>query len=289
MRQMVCVMAGALLLCLPLTGRAAESPKTLKVFILSGQSNAGGAGNGDELPEAMKQTDPEVLQYVKQGKKVAPLAPYPRVEEKFGIKSQAFGPELAFGKEIKKAWPQETILIVKQSEGACSIIAWDKNWQREGWKEDLKAADNENKKPQYDNLMSFIHEGVALAKEQTGIGQVEYCGMLWVQSERDNGTTYTAHMYEANLKGLIANVRQDLGVPNLPFLFADANGAGSREPGSLTGLISEGMRRVEKDVPITRLIPISDLPKNGGVHYNTQGQLILGKRFADALLEMRRK
>jgi hypothetical protein len=263
---------------------AQAPPKTMKVFILAGQSNAGGAGNGDELPEDLRKTDLEVVLFAKGQKDILrPLAPYKRVKEEFGIKGTAFGPELTFAKEIKKACPADVICIIKQAIGRCSIIAWDKNWRRENWKADLKLADNEDKHPNYDALMSMIKEGVGQAREQFHTDKVELCGMLWVQSERDDTCREIAEKYEANLRALIKNVREDLKAPDLPFLFADANVARFED------IIKGGMQRIVKEVPNTRCIPVADLPCNGAVHYNTEGQIKLGRRFAEAWLQMTRK
>jgi hypothetical protein len=49
------------------------------------------------------------------------------------------------------------------------------------------------------------------------------------------------------------------------------------------------MQKVVKEVPNTRCIPVADLPRNGVVHYNTEGQITLGRRFAEAYLKMVRK
>jgi hypothetical protein len=53
--------------------------------------------------------------------------------------------------------------------------------------------------------------------------------------------------------------------------------------------IKGGMQRIVKEVPNTQCIPVADLPRNGGVHYNTEGQIRLGRRFAEAYLKMVRK
>jgi len=280
----LCVVAG--LACASARGagvatRPAADGKLIRVFILAGQSNAGGAGNGEELPAALKVTDAEVVLYGRGQKgELRPLAPYPRVKEKFGIDGTAFGPELVFAKEMKRAFPGDVICVVKQSVGNCSIVAWDKDWRRADWKADLAAARNEQKEPNYDALLAAVAEGVRQSKEMFHSDRVEYGAMLWVQSERDDTSERVARMYEANLRGLIANVRADLKEPGLPFLFADAN---VRRFGDV---IRAGMRRVAAEAPGVRCVSIEGLGRNG-VHYDTAGQLELGKRFAAAYLAAR--
>jgi hypothetical protein len=42
-----------------------------------------------------------------------------------------FGPEIAFGHEMAKAWPNETIGIIKFSTGGTSLLAWKPDWSKE--------------------------------------------------------------------------------------------------------------------------------------------------------------
>jgi hypothetical protein len=257
----------------------AAGPMPVKLFILSGQSNAGGKGVGSELPEAMRQGRPDVLLIGKGARELTPLKPYPR--RGFGTDNSAFGPEMAFAHAMKAAYPGHIIVIAKHTEGACSIIAWDKDWHREGWKRDLALVANEKKEPQYPQVLELAERArKALAAEPGRYGPVEIAGMLWVQSERDDNSAATAAMYEKNLRALIANLRQDLGAAGMPFVFADVNGRSNTE------VIRAGMQRVVAEVDRTAMVPIAGLSRADGVHYDTQGQLELGRRLAEAYLSI---
>lgn len=256
----------------------AGEKKTARLFILSGQSNAGGAGVGSELPAELKKLDPEVLMCGRHVRGLQPLQPYRR--RGFGADNTAFGAELVFAKRMKEAYPDEIICVVKQTKGGCSIIAWDMDWRREAWTADLKLADNVQKGAQYPLLMEKIREAVAALKASQQVGHVEYGGFLWIQSERDDHHPRTAAMYEANLRKLIANVRADLDSPDLPFLFADANVR--RNP----KVMRDGMKRIAAETPRTAVVSIQGLTKRDAVHYDTRGQITLGGRFADAYLEI---
>jgi hypothetical protein len=252
--------------------------KTARLFILSGQSNAGGAGTGSELPPDLRKTDEEVLMFGRHVRGLRPLAPYRR--NGFGTDNTAFGAELVFGRQMKEAFPDDVICIAKQTTGACSIIAWDKDWQRQGWLDDLKLVDNVNKGAQYPLLMETIRGAVEAMKARGGIGRVEYAAMIWIQSERDDHHPRAAETYEQNLRKLIDNVRADLHAPELPFLFADANVHRHAE------LMRAGMRRIAKEVPQTAVVSIVGLSKRGAVHYDTQGQIELGRRFGEEYLRL---
>jgi hypothetical protein len=249
-----------------------------RLFILSGQSNAGGAGIGSELPEDLRKNDDRLLMFGRHVRGLQPLAPYRR--RGFGDDDTAFGAELVFGHRIRKAFPNDVICVAKQTTGGCSIIAWDKDWKRKEWLDELKLVDNVQKGAQYPLLMETIRGAVEALKTRDDVGRVEYSGMIWIQSERDDHHPRAAEMYEQNLRKLIANVRADLHAPDLPFLFADANVRRHREA------MQAGMRRIAREVPRTAVVSIEGLSKRGAVHYDTQGQIELGRRFADEYLRV---
>lgn len=143
----------------------------------------------------------------------------------------------------------------------------------------MRQVGNEQKGPQYDRLIQTVRDAVAALKEK-GIERIDHAGMLWVQSERDDEAEAAARAYGKNLAALIANVRRDLDAPEMPFLFVDAN---VRRWGDV---IRAGMRRVVDEVPRAAIIRNDDLPKVDAAHYNTEGQIMLGARFAEAYLEM---
>lgn len=280
---------GAVALCLWFAGASAwgleqaaspaAPPKPVLLFILSGQSNAGGKGIGDELPAEYRKTDPDLLTIGRRAKGLVPIAPYHR--EGFGSDNTAFGCETSFAHEIKRAFPGDVVVIAKQTEGGCTIVAWDKHWQRPDWKSDLALANNVKKPAQYPRLMAVVKEAREAIAADPKLGPVTLAGMLWVQGERDDHSPQTAALYEKNLRALIANVRGDLGAPRMPFLFADINGHRN------VATIHAGMQRIVRDVPRTAMVPVKDLSReHGGVHYNAAGQVELGRRFAAAYLKL---
>ena len=62
-----------------------------------------------------------------------PLRPFKKAtkrQRKLGLKEYSFGPEIAFAHEMAKAWPKETIGIIKFAIGGTSILAWKPNWTK---------------------------------------------------------------------------------------------------------------------------------------------------------------
>ena len=257
---------------------AATETKDVKLFILSGQSNARGAGNGDELKEEYKTTNPEILVFEKG--RWREMSPYPRVSERINIEKEAFGAELSFAYEMKKRYPDYIIAVSKVAvSGGTSIVAWDKDNEREDWISDLKEVDNENKAQLklYNKLLKEVHESIDLLKENENVNKIELSGMLWLQTERDGKQLETIHKYPARLYSFINNLRNDLNVPELPFFMMDTH--------IDKGLLEEYqsvLQKAQKKVFNMRIIKSKDLPTYEGVHFNSEGMMELGKRFAQS-------
>lgn len=248
--------------------------KDVKLFILSGQSNAEGAGNGSLLPQEYLITDKEVL-LLERGS-WRPMSPYKRKVEKFGIKETAFGAELAFAFEMKKRYPNHIIAIAKVAvSGGTSIVAWDKNNKRTDWIVDLKEVDNEEKSSLflYNKLIADTQKGIELLKKRTDVDNVEVCGFLWLQTERDGKKLETINKYEPRLTAFINNIREDLNHPELPFFIMDAH----MTKRSTLKAQQDMLRRVAKKDDRLIIIKCDDLSTHEGIHFNTEGALELGK------------
>ncbi len=255
--------------------------KDVKLFILSGQSNAAGAGNGDLLPDKYKLKNNEILLF--QGNKWHKMAPYKRTAEKFNIDSIAFGAELSFAYELKDRYPNHIIAISKVAiRGGTSIVAWDKDNERDDWIEDLKEVGNENKAKfkLYDQLISDTKKSIELLREREDVDEINLSGMLWLQTERDGHKLATIRKYEPRLIDFIYNIRTDLDVPELPFFVMDAHIV--RRP--YLEQQQAMLRRVSDKINNVHIIKCEDLPTHEGVHFNTKGQIELGKLFAHSYI-----
>ncbi len=92
------------------TTEAANKP--IKAFICAGQSNMVGWGDSTKLPDEFRQGNDRVLMF--EGGKWQPLRPHDpanRGQRRVGLTEFHFGPEIAFGHEMAKAWSEETIGI----------------------------------------------------------------------------------------------------------------------------------------------------------------------------------
>ena len=251
--------------------------KKLKVFILSGQSNMVGQGLSAELPDALKRPDERVLMF-EEGR-WQPLRPL-RV---------TFGPEIAFAHALAKAWPEETIGVVKQAVGGTGILAWSPTWTKE--KADLTG---DGKKG---NLWKALCDKVRRAREAA---DCEILGFVWQQGGKDMSKIETGKQYLAHLRELIEGLRKETGVADLPLVLGSYRLPGVPDdlsnidpaafevmgrPGA--GYVLQAQFDAQEELAPAKMLPLRGLerhPKN--VHYNTKGQLELGKLFAEGYLEL---
>lgn len=260
-----------LLLTLPCT--AGES--SLKIFILAGQSNMAGNGVPAELPLEYQKHPDNVLMPIpprdRQGRErtdLVPFAPFP----------ERFGPEVGFAHAMSKAWPDAKIVLIKKAIGGTSALAWAPDWTRE------RAAITENDRggPLYQNLMTYQVQPIL---ERYG-EDAEIVGVLWAQGGRDGRYERAAAEYEQNLTKIIKAFRTDLKQPDLPFVLAHTVDAPKRGFPYIDK-VRAAQQRITESVPRTALVPIEGLSrKRDRVHFDTAGQLELGRRFAAAYLKL---
>lgn len=258
----------------------AQQKKKVKLFILSGQANGQGLGNGDFLSSEEAILNPEILQF-RRGKWET-MAPYKRTAKKFKIDKTAFGAELFFSKKLKEKYPNHIIAIAKVAlVGGASIVSWDKDNTRKDWIVDLKEVNNKENAPKklYDALISEVEKSIHLLEKRENVSSIELAGMLWLQTERDGKTKATIDKYESRLISFIKNVRNDLNKPELPFFIMDAH---VKRP--YLKRQQDMLRRVSHYMKKTKIVQSDDLSTYEGLHFDTEGMTALGKRFAQAYI-----
>lgn len=184
-----------LLLLLPAAAAAVSLPPSNKVvFILGGQSNMAGRGgvvgshwDGMVPPECAP--NPSILR----------LSPQLRWEEAHeplhnGIDSNrtcGVGPGMSFANALLRSGQFPVIGLVPCAVGGTAIREWARGERL------------------YDQM-------VRRARAAAECGEIE--AVLWYQGESDAESDAATAAYAGNLETLIANVREDLGMPQLPFI-----------------------------------------------------------------------
>jgi len=270
----------------------ANSKKKIKVFILSGQSNMVGWGNSMELPDNLRYGTENVLMF--EDGKWQKLKPYKTTNEKqrerYAMTEFSFGPEISFATEISKAYPNETIGIIKSATGGTGILAWSPSWTKE-------QADRSNDGNKGDLYIVLIDKVKAAQKS----ANIEIVGFLWQQGGKDMTKLSLAKEYFDNLNAMIAGIRGDLDLPDLPvFIACSVSEKALKNLDKAQKAQLEKMQKVrpgieyvirarfkaEEKIPNVKVVVTPDLekhPKN--IHYNTNGQLALGKLYAEAFIE----
>jgi hypothetical protein len=253
---------------------AAVEQHPLKVFLVAGQSNIMGFGaRAGELPAEVRQPR-DVLVY--QDGAWVPL-------EAKTFKNGC-GPEFTFGQVMAKYFgaPVGVIKVVKPLEAGQFAASLAKGW-----------APDDPKGPLYTTLIQLVKEA---GKDRPII----VVGMLWDQGSADQMAEFKEPAYQKHLTRLIQRIRQDVGVPLLPFVCGQENDhRGNEAHNPHIDLIRKAQAAI--DLPNYRWFNQDDLPRvdntppaHGEIpdyqkhndHYTTPGQVESGKRYAQVMIDL---
>lgn len=267
---------------------ASAADKPIKAFICAGQSNMVGWGDSTKLPDDLRKGNDRVLMF--EDGKWQPLRPHQPAnggQRRAGLTEFSFGPEIAFANELAKAWPDETIGIIKFAIGGTSLLAWKPDWS----KEDADRVGQGRLGSLYKRLMAKVEA----AKQSRDI---EIVGFLWLQGGGDMKKVDVAREYLDNLKSLVTAVRKATGVADLPFIYGSPRNG--EVPDDLSNLVPEvrigryvaaewvlkAQFDAQEAITNSKMAILRDIEKHPqNVHYNTAGQLEVGKLFAEAFLD----
>lgn len=240
------------------TGTLTPCHATHRVFLLGGQSNMVGQGINAELVPPYNDTQNDVNYW--NGAWV-PLA------TGFGWHSYEFGPEVAFGRAIKDALPDDTIYLVKYAANGTALY--------NDWSPTTGA--------QYIGFMDTVNS--ALTDLETNGINYEISGMLWMQGESD-ALEGEASSYETNLLNFITVMRAAFSTPEMPFIIArvrDYYGGGGTPP-TQADLVRAAQVTVAESTSYVSWFDTDAYQMVNSGHYGTQGQLDMGNDFATANL-----
>jgi hypothetical protein len=238
----------------------------VKVFLLAGQSNMVGFGDSAGLSAPYNAVQNNVNFWSNGTNSWVPLQP--------GVTRTGdplyFGPEVSFGRTIKNLNPNDSIYLVKYAMGSTNLAV---NWNPNGTGAN------------YNTFKTVVSNAL---KKLTNAGlSPTIAGMAWMQGEADVTDTYAPH-YADNLTNFIDAVRNDFSTPDMPFVL---------------GRISQHYWGPPADQDLVRLAQSTVPGQMDGVswvntddlglwtsgtwagHFNTQGQIDLGVRFANAIPE----
>jgi Carbohydrate esterase, sialic acid-specific acetylesterase len=184
-----------------------------------------------------------------------------------------FGPELMLGHARAAAGHRPTSLVKVARGGSTLFTDW------------LSPSSGGEVGADYVLLQERI---ASFAKSPAGVHPAcaaEEChwgAFIWFQGENDSFEQSHAATYESNLRNLLADVRAEVGDPELPVIIVQT---GSWAQSLYFGRqVAEAQQRIDYEDANAELVVTDDL--SGFYHYDPAAQLIIGKRIADVLETM---
>lgn len=229
-----------------------------RVFLLGGQSNMAGSGIYAELEEPYNEPPAGVKAWHKgQWRDLGPgLSAHP----------EKFGPEIAFGHAMRKAYPDDDIYMIKLAAGGTSLFH---SWSIEGG-------------PMYKRFLVTVKA----ATKNLDHAEITYTidGMLWMQGETDAQKGKGAD-YKANLTGFINRIREVFEVKDMPFVLGRIIKHFDTPEGD-NALVRAAQESMAKDMKNVAWFDTDDYEMHNAGHYNAKGLVRMGNDFAKGLLEV---
>jgi hypothetical protein len=237
------------------TMTAAANKQNVWVFILAGQSNMAGRGivePKDTIP------DKRILTINKSGQLIVAKEPLHWYEPTLTGLDCGY----SFGKTIIKNVPADvSVLIIPVAIGGSSISLW----LGDSFYRNVKL---------YSNFLSKVE----MAKQ---FGVIK--GILWHQGESD-ANEKGIPLYKERLATLFTKFRADVGNNSLPILLGEL-GSFSKTPEQFKS-INKTIHEYSLQDKNTTVISTGDLKDKGdSLHFNSKGQRMMGRRFAEAYLK----
>ena len=235
------------------------NPKTEKwVFILAGQSNMAGRG----IVGVEDSTTVEGIYTLNKDLQLE-LAKEPL--HFYEPKLKGVGPGFAFAKELKQNIPNNVeIILIPCALGGSSIDQW---------------------------IGDSLHRGVHLYSNfKTRLDTIQKIGtvkaILWLQGESD-ANPQNLPAYKMKLEDLLKRFRKDAKNNTLSILVGELGRYSEPESRNqdwkaLNNIINEVAKK-DKNIYVISSKGLTSNPDH--VHYNSESQRVLGKRFAQKYLE----
>lgn len=181
-----------------------------------------------------------------------PLNRFSNIRKSLSI--QKLGPGYSFAKTLSSRLSGHTIYLVVNAHGGSSIDEWQKGGKY------------------YDGSLKRIRIAMKTARLRA---------IIWHQGESDS---QHSDAYMKKLKKMVADFREDLGMPHLPFI---AGETGQWKP--VHKRINDVIDTIPGHIKNSAVVSSKGLSHIGNVsnpHFNEPGQLELGRRYAEKVLKM---
>ncbi|MCF8378116.1 MAG: sialate O-acetylesterase [Bacteroidales bacterium] len=227
-----------------------ESEK-MDVYLLIGQSNmAGRAEIRDQDKDSLKNVFLFTGDSLRLWEPAAnPLNKYSSIRKDLSM--QKLGPGYSFAKKMAEQFPEKKIGLVVNAKGGTSIKLW------------LPGTE-------------FYDEAVKRTKIAMDYGELK--GILWHQGSSDSNRT---EAYPDELTLLISSLRKDFNNPELPFVVSELS-LDKPHKADFNRMIS----LIPSQIEYTACVRTENLKTIDGTHFDSEGQTILGERFAVEMITL---
>ena len=240
-----------------------------RLFLFAGQSNMVGSGaQSKELPEHVRAHCSKV-ELFEDG------------SLRHVLWKETFGPEVGVAEWATQAFPDERVVFCKVARGASNLYY---DWNPDGVS---RGDEDAYRGPLYPRLVDAYEK---LAKETQ---QSRVDGFFWMQGERDSVFEFMARAYRERLGELVEAVRDLVGWPTLPVVIGQIAPRvyrleQQRFHDTHRATVQQDQRDLAKQDNHVALAEAADLPQSDNLHFDTGGQLELGRRFAREMAKLLR-
>lgn len=194
-------------------------------------------------------------------------------------------PSISFTPNVEKEFGKDNVTVVKDAQKGQPIHRWYKRWKPGQGDAPVATGDL------YDRLMEKVNEAIKDNKYTT-------VTLIWMQGERD-AKDKQAEVYAASLRGLIAQLEEDLNRKDINFVIGRLSDSGLvGKSNSQWTLVRKAQVEVAEASPHGAWVDTDDL--NDGIneqgkqitndlHYSVEGYKKLGERFAQKSIELIKK
>lgn len=276
-----------------------------QVYYLGGQSNMDGYGMVSELPAGLAGEMDGVMIY--HGNTSADNTPvdgrgmWSTLCPGHGVGfssdgtnnsySDRFGVELTFAEKMKELFPGERIAIIKYSRGGTSIDTAAAGGAG-AWLPGYIGGNGVN---QYDHFLATV-KGALAAGDIDGDGRKDVLipsGILWMQGESDANNEYATSIYKENLAMLIDSIRNVFSAPDMPVAIGRISDS-HNDADSLVWTWGDAVREaqakyVAEDGKAALVTSTDSYLYSDPWHYNSEGYIDLGRKFAEAIAAIRQR
>ncbi|MEQ6118790.1 sialate O-acetylesterase [Reichenbachiella sp. MALMAid0571] len=243
---------------IPVITKELELPlkENLWIFMMAGQSNMAGRAT---IEPKDKLTNNRILTINSKNEIIVAKEPLHFYEPS----GAGLDCGISFGTEMLKSIPENvSILLIPMAVGGSSITQWINNDTHRGV-----------------NLLSNFTQRL---KSSQNLGIIK--GILWHQGEADAHSENAIQVYEDNMRTLFGKFRTIAGNISLPIV---AGKLGSYAVNQTSwDKINESIVAYSLSDEFCEVIETSDLEDKGDrVHFNSNAQRILGKRYAEVMLK----